>query len=256
MALTNKKLKETYKLVMGEELTGSGSSVKLDKSSVSNFITALGSEIINNMGEEKKLLGSLSHTLHFVTLLGLNSKRSVRRTDTGKTSCLTTVGVTLISDKAIKVPVINVTINKDTGINQSDISSRRVQKGTPFNLNMYEMMFLLIRKEYAGFMEYDGDPRGVVFSPKLAYFLKGESKLPTPALSFKYGQGSIKENMVAIDEKIGGRWQAKEEYAKDFGGLFVRKVTPRKSDDSSISTSTTVALALGEMLERKLKIEA
>lgn len=256
MALTNNQHNKTLETGVAMTLSGTGGIDTSSRSGISTFIMNLGNEIISGMGEERNLIGSMSHTLHFITLLGLNSKRGVRRVGEKKVSCLTTVGVTLVSDKPIQVPVIPVTRNKDTGISQTDISSRRVQKGKPFNLNMYELMFLLIRKEYAGFMSYDGDSKGVVFAPKLAYFLNGKTKLPTPALSFKYGQGSIKETMVDIDEKIGNRWKIKDQYSKEFGDLLTTKAVPRKTKKVSVSTSTTVALAVGKMLENKLQLDA
>lgn len=224
---------------------------------VNQKMLKIGSSILREMGEEAVEVGSMSSTLHFVTLLGLASKPTVRKTAEGNVTCPTTIGVTLISDKPIEVPVISVLKNRDTGITAQDISSRRVRRGVPFHLNMYELMFLMVRKEYAGFIEYNGDPQGVYFSPKMSYYYNGKAKFPTPTLSFKLGKGSIKEYMVVIDEKVGGKWAIKPEYEKEFGELYPKK-EDKKAQRRKIKHPNTVAvnLALGKILEENLGLEA
>lgn len=219
----------------------------------------LGGSILRELGEEAKGLGSASGTLHFQHLLGLASKPTVRKTENGVVTCPTTVGVTLVSDKAIEVPVISVLKNKDTGITAKDISSRRVRKGVPFHLNMYELMFLLVRKEYAGFMEFNGDPQGVRLSPKMSYFYSGKAKFPTPTLLFKFGMGSIKDHMVTVDEKVDGKWRIREEFKKEFGELIPEGVKRHRKSGKAVMrypTTVMVSLALGKILEDQLKQEA
>jgi hypothetical protein len=266
MALTNKKVKEEVNLEAGVNNTPviTDSTVaefpKLvvnKKTEANQYMLEFGNSILEGMGAEFKAVGAMSNTLHFVSLLGLASKHSVRRTSEGNTNCSTTIGVTLVSDKSIKVPVINVLKNKDTGLEASDISYRRVKRGIPFNLNMYELMFLMVRKEYAGFMEYKGDSQGVYFSPKMSNYHRGEALLPTPTLSFKTGGGSIKENMIDIDEKVAGHgWTIKSDYQKDFGALIPQKVVRTEKADKSFPAPTAVALALGKLFEDKFGLEA
>jgi hypothetical protein len=227
--------------------------VRGKKTEANEMMLSEGTAILEGMGKGTKLVGSLSHTLHFVTLLGLGSKRSVRRTVDGNVDCPTTIGATLISDKTIKVPVINVLKNKDTGIETGDISFRRVVKGQEFHLNMYELMFLMVRTEYAGFMSNNGDPQGVYFSPKMSNYHRGEALLPTPTLSFKTGFGSIKEGMLQIDFKdTDGVWKIKESYLKEFGALIpVKEVKKEKEEKVSYPAPTAVAMALGQLLGEK-----
>ncbi|MED1746650.1 hypothetical protein [Brevibacillus borstelensis] len=168
-----------------------------------------GQEIIDSMtDEERKILSSKSGTLHFKHLLALGS---VRYKGNSKP-----VGVALVSDEDISVPVIDVLKNKETGIDvEKDISYRDVKAGEEFYLTYYEFMFLIIRDEYAGFLEANGDPYGAHFSPKLHAFMdksRKEVKLPTPTINFAKGTGSIKtkENMFDIDElSPDGKWVIK-----------------------------------------------
>lgn len=201
--------------------------------------------------DEVKGLGHKSGTLHFQHLLGLQSKKADR---VGKNrsfhDSFKAVGVTLVSDEDIQVPVIDVLKDKTTGINyEEDVTFREVKAGEAFDLNYYEFMFLIIRDEYAGFCSREGDPQGVYFSAKMSAFLKDQAKAPTPTINFTQ-EGSPKENMIAIDRKeADGRWVIKDEYAEKFGALLKRR-TPNRSNDAkqSVPTPTITALALSQIL--------
>jgi|HigsolmetaAR203D_1030402.scaffolds.fasta_scaffold00025_76 hypothetical protein len=198
--------------------------------------------------ENVEELGKDSGTLHFVTLLGLASKPTVRKINGRNVTCPTTIGVTLVSDKQIEVPVIDPRKNKDTGINpERDISYRTVPAGEEFHLNMYELMYLIIRNEYGGFLSYKGDPKGVYFAPKVAKFHRGESKMPTPVLAFKPAYGAIKDVMIPIDEKVNGEWRIKDKYRKEFGALE-KEMKSRRSAIRHIPNQTAIAVALQERL--------
>ena len=199
--------------------------------------------------QEVTKLGSKSGTLHFITLLGLASKESRRKVGENYLPCPTTVGVRLQTDETILVPVIDVRKNKDTGITSEDIKVRTIQAGEVFDLNMYELMFLVTKEEYGGFISRNGNPQGVYFAPKMHKFNTGEAKLPTPALNFKSGTGSIKAEMLVIDEKVDNKWGIKSEFAEQFGGLFEKKEKVKKV---AVPTPTVVALALRQMLEEKV----
>lgn len=215
-------------------------------------IIAKGTEILASLSEEQRnALGAKSGSLHFVQLLGLASKKSSRRVSaTESKDCSTPVGITLVSDEAIEVPVIDVTKNKMTGIEPEDISYKTVQAGEQFDVTYYEFMYLILRDEYAGFCEANGDARGAYFSPKLPAFWKGQAKLPTPTLNFK--NGSVKSTMLDIDEKGPNGWVIKPQYAEKFGALMTKR-TPQRAAGTKASTPapTVVALALQNILGLK-----
>lgn len=201
--------------------------------------------------EERANLSSKSHTLHFQNLLGLQSKKA-DRVGKGRQyyDSFKAVGVTLVSDIDIEVPVIDVLKDKNTGINpDEDITYRTVKAGEPFDLTYYEFMFLIIRDEYAGYCSREGDPRGVYFSAKFNAFLKDQAKAPTPTINFTQ-EGSPKENMIAIDRKeADGHWVIKEEYAEKFGALLKRKTPNRSSEPKqTVPTPTITAIALSKIL--------
>jgi hypothetical protein len=211
------------------------------KSDTKKNIDAYGKQLIKEMtNEERDSLGSLSHTLHFDTLLGLNSDPVTR--NSGKPG-MKPVGVILHSDIDIEVPDIDITRNSDTGIDiEKDIEYRKVIAGEKFCVSYYEFMFLVLRDEYAAFVSYDGY-KAVCLSTKTNDFLKPDGtlevevvsnspkgyrriKLPTPTITFVRGKdedgnefdfGSIRDNnMIAIDEKVTEQtWRIKERYKKD-----------------------------------------
>lgn len=220
---------------------------KADKS----YLTTGQAEIAAMNEEQFAQLGSMSGTLHFQHLLGLQSKKS-DRVGKGRQSfeSFKPVGVCLKTDVEIQVPVIDVTKDKTTGINpETDITYRTVGAGETFIVNYYEFMYLIIRDEYAGFCSREGDAKGVYFSAKMSAFLKNQAQLPTPTINFA-GDGSPKEGMIAIDRKeADGRWVIKDEYKEQFGALLKRK-TPQRSGDNkpSIPTPTVTAVALSKIL--------
>lgn len=220
---------------------------KADKS----YLTTGQAEIASMSEEEVANLGSKSNTLHFQHLLGLQSKKA-DRVGKGRQSfeSFKAVGVCLKTDIEIQVPVIDVTKDKNTGINpETDITYRTVGAGETFELNYYEFMYLIIRDEYAGFCSREGDAKGVYFSAKMSSFLKNQAQLPTPTINFS-GDGSPKEGMIAIDRKeADGKWVIKDEYKDAFGALLKRK-TPVRSGESkpSIPTPTVTAVALSKIL--------
>jgi hypothetical protein len=201
-----------------------------------------GREIIAAMSEEEKNnLGGKSGTLHFVELLGLQSRKSTRTIKDGEgkkfIKVSKPVGISLFSDIDIEVPEINVLKDKNTGINpEKDVSYRRIKAGENFTLTYYEFMFLMLRDEYAGFCEANGDDRGLHLSVKSTAFMKGDANLPTPTIAFrksnriKYAgveeHEAIKASIVNIDEKNpDGKWVIQKVYVEKFGPLLeVKKI--------------------------------
>ena len=214
-----------------------------------------GKKIISSMTpDERSVLRSKCHTLHFVKLLKLASKRADRMVAGQETRVsYKAVGVVLYSDEDIVVPDIPGQYNKDTGIPAEEIKARKVKAGEQFYLTYYEFMFLMFRPEYAGYCSRDDDPYGVYFSPKMPKFLTNEAKLPTPTINFSKS-GSPKEVMDEVDEYIPElkRWVIKEEYRDKFGSLLPSIVPQRKQGDLDIMpTSTNATVGLAETLKKK-----
>lgn len=184
--------------------------------------------------EERGNIGINSDTLHFIHLLGLASKKSNRsiggyNNDREYRTTSTPVGIKLKTDIDIEVPVIDVNRNKDTGIDpEKDINYRSVQVEEEFIVTYYEFMYLIIRDEYGGFLKVLDKDFYARFSPKLPAFWRGDAKLPTPAINFPTGEGSVKANMIDIDEKGPDGWVTKEEYKEKFGDLIKKKKRKRK----------------------------
>lgn len=222
------------------------------KTKANEAVIAQGTEILASMTEEQRsALGAKSGTLHFQHLLGLASKKSSRRVSaTESQDCSTPVGISLVSDEDIEVPVIDIKLDKNTGINPEDIGTRTVKAGEAFDVSYYEFMYLILRDEYAGFLEANGDDKGAYFSPKLPAYAKGDAKLPTPTINLK--AGSVKSTMIDIDEKGPNGWVIKDQYAEKFGDLL-RKSKPQRAAGTKSSTPapTVVAVALQKMLNLK-----
>lgn len=218
-------------------------------------IHSKGKEIISAMSdEERAVLRSKCHTLHFVKLLKLASKRADRMVAGQETRVsYKAVGVVLYSDEDIVVPDIPGQYNKDTGIPAEEIKSRKIKAGEQFYLTYYEFMFLMFRPEYAGYCTRDDDPYGVYFSPKMPKFLSNEAKLPTPTINFSKS-GSPKEVMDEVDEFIPElkRWVIKEEYREKFGS-YLPSITPQRKqgDMDTMPTSTNATIGLADTLKKK-----
>ncbi|WP_096202952.1 hypothetical protein [Bacillus sp. FJAT-45350] len=210
-----------------------------------------GKNIIDSMSEmDYKHLGSKSGTLHFIDLLGLGSKKTTRTVkengkrvyNSGQYGSSKPIGVTLVSDEDIIVPEIDMKTVKELmrvkkpdepeilfDIN-SDIKYNSVKAGEEFHLSLYEFMFLVLRPEYAGLFEANGDPLGAELRAKStnAVIIKEDGiadlisevdeggnkkfKLPTPTIQFY--KGSPKSTMIDIDEKGPDGWVVKQEYER------------------------------------------
>lgn len=214
-----------------------------------------GKKIISNMSkEDRSVLRSKCHTLHFVKLLKLASKRADRMVAGQETRVsYKAVGVVLYSDEDIVVPDIPGHYDKDTGIPPEEIKGRKIKAGEQFYLTYYEFMFLMFRPEYAGYCTRDDDPYGVYFSPKMPKFLSNDAKLPTPTINFAKS-GSPKEVMDEVDEYIPElkRWVIKDEFKEKFGSLLPNVVPQRKQGDMDVMpTSTNATIGLADVLKKK-----
>lgn len=246
MALTNE---ENNAKVTAEATVEKPKAAK-GKTKANTEVLNQGAEIIASMSEEQRSgLASKSGTLHFQHLLGLASRKAPRKVAPNETvDCSTPVGIVLVSDEDIQVPVIDITKDKDTGIDpETDISYRTVKAGEEFDVSYYEFMYLIVRDEYAGLLEANGDENGAYFSAKLPAYMRGTAKLPTPTLNLR--TGSVKATMVDVDEEGPNGFQIKPQYADKYGALL-RKSRPQRAAGKKSSTPppTIVAVALQKIL--------
>lgn len=201
-------------------------------------------------GKEPGQYGRDSHTLHFVHALGQAQRpRNRRIANAVKMKSFLVVGAVFITDKDIDVPDIPITCTVFTGVKPEQMGTRHIKAGETFILNMLEYMFLIIREEYSGYCEYQGDPTFCYFSPKVQNFLTNgpqAQKLPTPTICFKVG--SPKESMVAIDTRDeNGNWVCLPEYEEKFGDLFL-KSTPPDIESASVARTQGITASLRKML--------
>lgn len=194
-------------IALQEELT----STEQRKSFSKKELCDRGKEIIMSMNDTRKVnLESKSETLHIVNMLDFAKN---------KTSELTsTIGVTLISDINIQVPVIDISLNNKTGINSNtDITYRLVVAGEQFILSMYEFMYLIIQDEYAGCCLVHDSKVIAEFTP--TFNQKGITKLPSPRIKVdnKHKKISIKD----IHFREEGVLLIRPEYIEKFGSLLL-----------------------------------
>ena len=195
-------------------------------------------------------IGRDSGTLHFIHALGQSQRpRNRRVANEQKVKSFLVVGAVFKTDKDIDVPEIPITCTVFTGVKPEQMGSRHIKAGETFMLNLLEYMFLIIREEYSGYCEHQGDPQFCYLSPKVQNFLTSgpnAQKLPTPTICFK--SGSPKESMVAIDTKTkDGDWECLPEYEEKFGGLFI-KSTPPDIQTEAIARTSGIAASLRKML--------
>lgn len=212
----------------------------------------IGKELINNMEEEEtSKIGSLEGTIHFVSALGLGSQKQVKKVDGKSKHYPLIVGVKLRTDNDIEVPVIDVLLDKHTGIKASDIGSRKVKKDEEFSLNLYELMFFITRVEYGGLITRGDDTQGVYFSAKSTSFNEGKAKLPTPTINFRMGTGSIKEHIETVDTEVEPKkWEIKPEYAESFGKLIRPRQTRKRggSKANQLPASVVTSIAINKLI--------
>lgn len=258
---------------MGFSLFGMGKKVKEAVSKESNHINPirktdnntsggtfssqtvkLGQELLSNF-DDVGTLGKHSNSLHFISLLTMKTKYTnsgrlrVAPSDIGAHKPNpNVVGVRLRTDITLNVPVIDVLKNKDTGIEPDDVGSRQINAGEEFIVNMYELMYLVTRKEYAGSFSFNSESDCVYFLPKLSDYESGRDKLPTPALYFRRGRIGDHEERIDIGNASEGK-SLKPEYEESFGALL----TPAERNPVRLPTSPLVwSLGLSDFLHGKL----
>ena len=128
----------------------------------------------------------------------------------------------------------------------NSIQRVHIPAGSEFVLTRVEAMYLFTEPAYKlnGYCSYNGDEKGVQLAAKMGEnYQKGG--LPTPAFKFRDVEknGSIKENMEAVDRKGASGWALKPEYAEKFKDLLVVRSGTRTSDGMPASKQNQGTLA-------------
>lgn len=262
------------------------------KSNANKALHEEGWKVIYSLSdEERALISSKSGTLHFICLLGLASRKSNRSLRGYKfkdeddyidpnqdrhIDASTPVGITLKSDEDITVPIIKMELVKKLmsrkkedepntlfDVNNDIERYEHIKAGKEFHLSLYEFMFLILRPEYGGLFELNGDPRGAQLEPKTTKAVEIKSdgtvdliseidekgnvkvKLPTPTIQF-YAKGigyTPKSTMVDIDQNGPNGWEIKPEYDR-FKGLMDKDSANRSNKKKSTSESKKTKFAV------------
>lgn len=201
--------------------------------------------------EDRKLIGSKSGTVVFNHLLGQDSNKSSRRVGKNQSeTCATTVGANVTVKEDVLIPVVDINRNQKTGLEEGDVTYRTAKAGETFDMSLMELMLLMTRDEFGGFIATKDNAQGVRFSPKVSAYFDAKQALPTPALNLV--AGAIKASIVSIDYKEGDTWKIRPDYEKKFGDLM-KKSTPSRTSGSNktkVSTTTQVAKAVQALLPK------
>jgi len=237
---------------VGSVVAPQGSANKSGRvKSAADQVRAQGEAVIESLtDEERAIIGSKSNTVIFKVLLGLASKRSNRRVSEGQNNACSTpiAGVYVLTEDA-EIPRINVELDNETGIDpDKDITWVLQKAGEEFDMTHYEFMYFITQPQYAGEFAVEGNSKGGFFSAKLPNYLNGKAKLPTPVVNIR-GE-AIKANIVNIDEKVGDKWQIKEEYKERYGALIKPRVAVRTSGAKKESNNQhSLSIAIGQMIK-------
>lgn len=219
-----------------------------------NF-AARGKAILAADPDQMKMAGSKSGTLHIDLVLGLYNKDTRQKAgpDKERVQCNKPVGFVIHSDEDIEVPVIDPALgdprSKWSPLAPESIGSKSVKAGEKVQVTYMEMVYLILRVEYSGLAEVDGDPRGCsILFKSVNKYLSGESALP--CVSFGFKNKSIKEQTIAIDD---GK-TVFPEYAEKFSYYLKPKTSAPRGSSSSSSEATPKAIFQAAQLRAILGI--
>jgi hypothetical protein len=232
-------------------------NIVFEMTDTNKAVRDVGNEELEKLSKaEYDALANKSGTLHYRSLLGLESQYTTRTKHKGKSrkyvNDIKPIAVVLVSDERIEVPQIDVKLNSLTGIDESDIQKVFVEAGQVFALTLYEFMYLIMQDEYGCYCEANGDPRGLYLSVKATNAIEirnvkstnaieikdrkylqlkegienadGEKEnkprrrmVPTPYISFMKRYGAIKSEIEIIDEETSeGKYKIKPGYERFF----------------------------------------
>lgn len=165
--------------------------------------------------------GAKSATVTFKGCLG-NPAKAQSRVQGGKSiNSLTVVGYEFVSTEDVTVNIypIKEGFKSLTDVDYKSGITKTFKAGETIALNAIEMVDFISRNEYAG--KFSGEGKEVTLSAKFS------NDRPDPLPILKAAEGSIKEVMIPVADKVDGKMVVKEEYAEKFAVLFVRKKAQR-----------------------------
>lgn len=259
MQLANKSLLEKTKKKRSEPTDTSktknkNNGIYYKKTKANDMLINIGRKIIDDMSEKEQAnLCSHSDDLYFICLLGTASKKKKRKVGSKKDGSIETIdistpiGVKLMSKIEIEVPHLkDVKKNNKTGINPGeDFEYKKVKAHEPFDLTLYEFMFLIIQPEYSGKLRVYNKDYYAYLSVKVHKFEAINkvasdciNKLPTPTIIFEKGNGSTKENMNDVDQLNDiGEWVPRKGYER-FSPFLNNRKTVRKDNQAPVRSSS------------------
>lgn len=165
-----------------------------------------GNEILNSMdANRREIIGGEFETLKFVNVLAIENFE--------KPGEYKKIGFTMLSEKEIQIPIIDMLKNDETGFDiAKDVSYRTVAAGVPFHVTKYEWMYLLIRDEYSGSCVYENNGDPLILQFKVERYLKGDVKLP--AISFEKSKTSRLDSIFINYKDEDGIERIREEYIR------------------------------------------
>lgn len=216
-----------------------------------------GANIYRNLStEEKQSLNANSGKVHFICALAAKKLPTTGQRSTGRKdergntimesfSTYTIVGYKFRTDIEITIPAIpfqKPPYDVKTKLDFASLATQTIPAGTEFVLTRLEAMYMMAMPELQlnGFVEYNGDAKGVRFDPKLPKGFGTDVAYPTPAFKFADSTlGSIKNNMDFVDdgEKLY------DTYAEKFADLYVVRAGGKSADKMPPSKASACTLA-------------
>lgn len=215
--------------------------------------------------EEKELtsitfMGSKSDTLHLVGVLQLPSpsnmtpRQPLNLTDKPtklkspvviKRYEMDTVGVKLVSDIDLEVPVFDIFSIEPKRVTSENLHFLSIPANQEFSLNLYELMLLVYNEAYSGVFSNGATSKGVELKIKRSSdTLIEDNVLPVPRLVMKELVESQQDDVVAV--KNGNKvLEVLPEYKDKFSGVVseynkkVSKVMERGAIEPQLDTSLT-----------------
>ncbi|MFA8998070.1 hypothetical protein ACEI87_10365 [Clostridioides difficile] len=209
----------------------------------------------NKSEDEKESLGRYSSTLTLMNFLSLGSDKKTRRkrniSPTGEINISQElapkrVGAFFETDREIEIPRIRTGLDVETEPVdiKKDITYEVIKAGEKFEMTIHEAALVLIRDDFCGYCNFDGDPKGARITFNTRSFKKSEDKRcwPTPWIYVKDA------SEIVIDEldPITRVWKIKPEFEKRYGHLIGKKKNIKKTN--VLNRSELVALGIQKIL--------
>lgn len=206
--------------------------------------------------DEKEKLGRYSSTLTFINFLAQGSNPKPRRKQSispagekniSQELSPKRVGAFFKTDRAIEIPRIRagLDVEKEHLDIEKDVNYEVIEAGQEFEMTTYEAALVLIRDDFCGYCNFNGDPKGARITFNTRSYKKSEDKkcLPTPWIYVK----DASEILIDEQDPVTRVWKIKPEFKERYGHLVENKKShPKKSD--SLNRSELVALGIQKIL--------